>query len=122
MEKAKRAEGNRAETHQKPTKTNQSPVTKPVVKMESPELTLLARRMGVFIPRKAVRAKEKHTVNKRDNGQCTHIDNAGLRCDSRQWVQVHHVKHHAQGGADTAENLRTLCFAHHRLLHEGVVR
>ena len=39
------------------------------------------------------------------------------RCDSR-YVDAHHIKHWADGGETSLENLVTLCRAHHRQLHQ----
>ncbi|MEP6464303.1 MAG: DUF222 domain-containing protein [Frankiaceae bacterium] len=35
------------------------------------------------------------------------------------WCDAHHIKHWADGGATSLENLTLLCRHHHRLLHEG---
>jgi hypothetical protein len=40
-------------------------------------------------------------------------------CTHEKWLDAHHVKHWADGGETTAENLVMLCSKHHRLLHEG---
>jgi len=39
-------------------------------------------------------------------------------CESR-YVDAHHIKHWADGGETSLENLTTLCRFHHRKLHEG---
>ncbi|RYZ69934.1 MAG: HNH endonuclease, partial [Proteobacteria bacterium] len=39
------------------------------------------------------------------------------RCNSGRWVQKHHVHHFADGGSHDAENLETLCWAHHVMKH-----
>jgi hypothetical protein len=39
-------------------------------------------------------------------------------CESR-YVDVHHVKHWADGGETSLDNLVTLCRYHHRQLHQG---
>lgn len=38
-------------------------------------------------------------------------------CHSRQNLHVHHIRYRSQGGANTADNLVTLCLAHHELVH-----
>ncbi|WP_397427890.1 HNH endonuclease [Pseudolysinimonas sp.] len=48
----------------------------------------------------------------------------GVRCLSRQFLELDHVKPRALGGGDEASNLRLLCRAHNdserrRLLGEG---
>ena len=40
-------------------------------------------------------------------------------CSNEVWVQAHHVRHFADGGPTTLENLVLLCGTHHRLVHEG---
>ncbi len=40
-------------------------------------------------------------------------------CTARHLVEGHHVKHWAQGGETSLENLVQLCHFHHRLVHEG---
>lgn len=40
-------------------------------------------------------------------------------CTNDKWVDGHHVKHWADGGETTLENLVLLCSTHHRALHEG---
>ncbi len=40
-------------------------------------------------------------------------------CGGRRFVDVHHVRHRAQGGTNELGNLVTLCWFHHRLVHEG---
>ncbi len=63
-------------------------------------------------------AQVKHVVNQRDEGQCRAVLPNGSRCDSKAWVEHHHVKPRSHGGADIATNLITLCSAHHRLTHQ----
>ena len=40
-------------------------------------------------------------------------------CTSTHFVDAHHVKHWADGGETSLDNLLLLCRAHHRLVHEG---
>jgi hypothetical protein len=42
-------------------------------------------------------------------------------CRHATHVEVHHLRSKADGGRHTAENLVTLCCAHHRALHRGDV-
>ena len=47
---------------------------------------------------------------------------AGCRfpgCENRRFVDAHHVRHWAQGGETTIDNLVLLCRRHHRAVHEG---
>src|SRR5438477_6006440 len=39
-------------------------------------------------------------------------------CESRRFVDGHHVRHWSQGGETNLDNLLSLCRRHHRLLHE----
>lgn len=64
-----------------------------------------------------IKAVTQHAVNIRDQGQCTYIDSKGSRCESKRWLQKHHLIHFAEGGSHAAENLKTLCSAHHRITH-----
>ena len=66
----------------------------------------------------SVRASERHLIHLRDHGQCTHTNERGERCENRRWIDIHHIRPRCLGGANTAENLVTLCSAHHRLEHE----
>lgn len=40
-------------------------------------------------------------------------------CQSRRYVDAHHIKHWADGGETCVDNLVLLCSQHHRLVHEG---
>lgn len=40
-------------------------------------------------------------------------------CHRTRWLNAHHIRHWAEGGATNRENLVLLCGYHHRLLHEG---
>jgi hypothetical protein len=65
-------------------------------------------------------ARIEHAVNLRDRGQCTHVGKDGRRCETRRWLRKHHIVEFAEGGDHSAENLTTLCGAHHRLRHTYV--
>lgn len=56
-------------------------------------------------------------VNLRDQGQCTFKNKDGHRCTEKRWLHLHHIIPRSLGGADTLENLTTLCSGHHRLMH-----
>jgi hypothetical protein len=50
------------------------------------------------------------------------IRDAGCRfpgCNQTHYTDSHHIKHWAQGGETSIENLVTLCRFHHGLLHKG---
>lgn len=118
VEKAKRA---MRKGRQNQTQPLRKPVARPVTITPPlpPELHALARQMGFSVPRTAVPAREKHAATLRDGGQCTHLFLDGVRCDLRQWLDLHHVKTVARGGGDFSDNLRTLCAAHHELAHRS---
>lgn len=52
----------------------------------------------------------------RDNG-CTFPG-----CAEQRFVEAHHITHWAAGGETSLNNLSTLCWFHHRLVHEGGYR
>lgn len=68
--------------------------------------------------RTPIPARIKHEVIMRDQGQCTARTPDGKRCEQRRWVDAHHIVPVAQGGANTASNISSLCFHHHKLQHE----
>jgi hypothetical protein len=63
-------------------------------------------------------AAVKHAVHSRDEGRCRALLPDSTRCNQTAWVELHHVKPKAWGGPDTADNLVTLCSAHHNLTHQ----
>ena len=68
--------------------------------------------------RRAIPAAVKREVWRRDGGRCRYVDpRSGRRCLSRHLLQVDHVLPYALGGGAEPENLRLLCFAHHRDRH-----
>jgi hypothetical protein len=69
--------------------------------------------------RTPIMAHEAHQVRVRDQGQCTHLYPNGKRCENRKWIHLHHKVPVAAGGANTAENLTSLCSQHHRILHKN---
>lgn len=77
-----------------------------------------AHRKITIRKRKPIAAETKHAVNLRDGVQCTFIDEHGRRCEERKWTHLHHVKPASHGGDNSVENLRTLCSAHHDLIHQ----
>ena len=40
-------------------------------------------------------------------------------CETKRYVEAHHIRHWADGGQTTLDNLTLLCGRHHRMLHEG---
>jgi len=67
--------------------------------------------------RTKIKTKVIHVVNLRDQGKCQAQLPDGRMCGQSKWVHFHHIIPKAKGGKDTAENLITLCSAHHRIWH-----
>jgi hypothetical protein len=53
----------------------------------------------------------------RDRGRC---QVPGCRC--KQHLALHHILFRSQGGSHHPDNLVTLCWAHHDMLHRGVLK
>ena len=60
----------------------------------------------------------RREVFERDGQQCTFIDEAGRRCESRAFLELDHRKARALGGTDDASNLELKCAAHNALAAE----
>jgi len=60
-----------------------------------------------------VPAAVRRAVWRRDGGQCAFVGTAG-RCDSRSFLQYHHVTPYAVGGEATVESIELRCAAHNR--------
>lgn len=58
-----------------------------------------------------------HELILRDGNQCTDKNPDGTRCESRRWLDFHHLIPRSQDGTNTLENLVTICRAHHQLHH-----
>jgi hypothetical protein len=56
----------------------------------------------------------RRLVRARDQGRCRFPG-----CDEARYTDIHHLVHRARSGPNTATNLVTLCWFHHRLVHEG---
>jgi hypothetical protein len=56
----------------------------------------------------------RRLVRMRDDGHCQFPG-----CAEGRYTDVHHIVHRADGGPNEAVNLTTLCWFHHRLVHEG---
>ncbi len=59
----------------------------------------------------------RRQVKSRDQHRCTFTSREGVRCTQTRWLDIHHIQPRAEGGADTLENLTTLCANHHHYLH-----
>ena len=79
-----------------------------IVSMDDPASTWAAGRKIRAVPsatRRALRARD---------GGCRFPG-----CESRRFVDAHHIQHWAHGGETKLDNLVQLCGHHHRLVHEG---
>lgn len=56
----------------------------------------------------------KREVRRRDGNQCTFVDAAGKRCESRHFLEEDHILPKAMGGGYTVENIRLRCRAHNQ--------
>ena len=59
-----------------------------------------------------VPAAVEREVWARDGGRCGFVGRGGRRCGERRFIEFHHVKPWAVGGAPTAENIALRCRAH----------
>jgi hypothetical protein len=57
-------------------------------------------------------ATVKRTVWLRDGGRCAFVGRAARRCAERGFLEFHHVRPYAVGGAATADNIEIRCRAH----------
>lgn len=53
---------------------------------------------------------QRRAIYRRDNFACA-------LCDSNRGLQIHHVIHRSQGGSDSPQNLITVCWRCHAVLH-----
>jgi hypothetical protein len=60
----------------------------------------------------------RREVFERDGEQCTYVDEAGRRCQSRAFLELDHRTPRALGGTDDATNVRVRCKAHNALAAE----
>ena len=94
------------------------PVKKAERVLSKPELSSRRAAKAEKKNRKPIAAAVKHEVNRRDQGQCAHVDALGNRCSQKRRVDFHHLNPVSEGGKDIADNLVTLCRPHHRFQHE----
>jgi hypothetical protein len=65
-----------------------------------------------------VPAAERREVFRRDGGRCSYVDARGERCCETRYLELHHLKPFAKGGANVASNLTLRCAAHNALAAE----
>jgi hypothetical protein len=73
---------------------------------------------GETVRRAHLRNDVRRAVVARDGQRCSFVGEDGRRCESRTFLEFHHQRAWALGGADSAENLSVMCRAHNRLLAE----
>ncbi len=66
---------------------------------------------------RAIPAEVRRAVWRRDEGRCTFVGAGGRRCESRRFLEFHHVEPVAHGGPATVENVFLRCRAHNQ--HEA---
>ncbi len=91
------------------------PIVDPIVAEVDGNRKFCAHRKFKRVP---LTAAQRHAVFARDQGKCTSLDASGTRCNSDQWIQVHHIVEVARGGGNEPSNLTTLCSFHHDLVHQ----
>ena len=94
------------------------PVRKAERALSKPELSSRRVAKAEKRNRHPIAAAIKHEVNRRDQGQCAHVDDKGNRCSQKRWIDILHLNPVSEGGKDIANNLVTLCRPHHRFQHE----
>lgn len=67
--------------------------------------------------RKPIPARVRHQLMMKYNGQCSYVNQEGKRCESKRFLDIHHIRPISHGGTDDLENLMLICSGHHRLLH-----
>ncbi|HEX4338172.1 MAG TPA: HNH endonuclease signature motif containing protein [Polyangiaceae bacterium] len=72
------------------------------------------RAIGGVRAKQTVSPETRRAVWRRDHEQC-----AVPGCRNARFLDVHHVALRSEGGAHDADNLTTLCGAHHRAAHHG---
>lgn len=80
---------------------------------------------GVSTDARHLSASVKRNVYLRDGGRCAFVGPGGRRCNSRAFLEFHHLKPWAEGGEGTADNVALRCRAHNQLearLYFGPIR
>jgi 5-methylcytosine-specific restriction endonuclease McrA len=89
---------------------------------EQPPAALRPSRDDASSPRRRgsrhVPAPERREVFRRDGGRCSYVDARGERCCETRYLELHHLKPFASGGANVASNLTLRCAAHNALAAE----
>jgi 5-methylcytosine-specific restriction endonuclease McrA len=72
------------------------------------------RRARAASARRAIPARVRHAVWKRDQGRCTYVGVNGRRCRTRRLLEFDHARPVALGGGSTVDELRLRCRAHNQ--------
>ncbi|PIR23593.1 MAG: hypothetical protein COV44_01985 [Deltaproteobacteria bacterium CG11_big_fil_rev_8_21_14_0_20_45_16] len=97
-------------------KGHRQPPARVLTKVQVIKLKMTLPRNKVF-GRKAIPAKAKHEVFRRDGGSCQYKGPSGRICGERKLVQIHHLEPLWQGGDHAIDNLLSLCHPHHDYFH-----
>lgn len=114
IKRAERAENRKSKREQVVTDQLRVLRRERMRQIESNEQTIRSSRTRAPIPANVI-----HQVNLRDKGKCQFIMPAGTICGDTRWIQCHHIIEVQHGGANTVENLITLCSQHHRQHHKS---
>lgn len=69
-----------------------------------------------------ISAEVKRAVWLRDGGRCAFVGHSGRRCNTRGFLEFHHIVPYAEGGEATVKNIELRCRAHNQYeaaLHFG---
>jgi len=96
------------------------PVEKATRLVAKPDSCRVEKTSKPSIPfvRQTIPAQLRHQVHLRDKGRCSYTAPNGKVCTNSRWIQIHHIIPISHGGMNRLENLKTLCSAHHRMMHE----
>jgi hypothetical protein len=64
-------------------------------------------------------AEIKRAVWLRDGGRCAFVARSGRRCETRRFLEFHHVEPYGTGGATSVDNIALRCRAHN--MHEAAL-
>jgi predicted restriction endonuclease len=67
---------------------------------------------GIAPGSRHVPAEVRRAVWVRDLGRCAFVGTQGRRCDERGFLEFHHVRPYAAGGAPSVDNIQLRCRRH----------
>ena len=102
---------------------NEGIKTQPKKKKAAPQMGSQQSSRRVIENRKqrrraALPAALKHQVYLKAEGRCSSKNFDGKRCQSRRFLEIHHIIPLSQGGSHQLENLTLLCSGHHKIQHD----